>query len=93
MDPQAVLPAYPATSSGVWRATTSSGAVYLLDYAAGTVTRESEGASLRRDGEPLILRKADRCTLGQSLYMVIGVLNGFNTLRATTPLVTLESLD
>ncbi|MFD1210735.1 hypothetical protein ACFQ36_01600 [Arthrobacter sp. GCM10027362] len=93
---------------GLWRVTTASGTVYVLDLTPGrrTLTRlpgrdrpqagyaRIPAADLRRDGETLPLLAIGQLQLGRPGALVIDVRrDGIPTVRGTTPVVSIERLE
>lgn len=88
----------PSTSSahlppsGRWSILTESGAYYLIDCDAWTLSRHvNDGPPrvLRRDGEHLRLLGVASCSLGESAAFLIAVRPGVITVRTTTPVLAI----
>ncbi|KRF03255.1 hypothetical protein ASH00_15835 [Arthrobacter sp. Soil782] len=93
------------TERGDWKIRTASGTIYRLQIGADSLlTRYAQMTSptpeydrlavydLRQDGSPIPIRAFSRVQLGEEILFVLDVRrDGIETLRRTTPAVSIEA--
>lgn len=92
-EPSTLVASIDDTATGRWQIATETGSTYVVDLDQRSITRVPELRALRRDHEPLLLRRVLDARVGATGCFLVQVRpDDLPTLRVTSHITRLSEL-